>query len=253
MIIGCVSEVRNSSFFIGALTVGIVIVGGIAWWLGPNLLHLALLNTQREEPFTVLSLARGAEPQVYSSRFRMPLAALVASEGGVLVDDYRLRHQFTGERRHTWDYFTRLQMQQARDIVQVATGSPYRLMQQQVPGLQQRLLGSFETAEPNWRQVALIWFLRNFETATTGPDDPMAPVFEQLPSGSGRLVWDAPITAIDEDASWHRLVVVDFEREAEALAWVRSVDVAAARALTNARVRKLALGIFVRESIQPSS
>ncbi len=236
----------------GVLTIAMVLIAGIAWWMGPNLLHLALLNAQRDEPFTVLSFARGPEPQVYNSRFRTPLAALVASEGGALVDDYRLRHQLTGERRHTWQFLTRLQMQQARDVVQVVTGSPYRLMQQQVPGLQQHLLGSFQPAAANWRRVVVIWLLGHSDSLTDGAEDPMTPIFEQLSAGSGRLVWDASLTAIAEDAPWQRVVVVDFAREIEALAWLRSMDVNTARAVTNARVRGLALGVFEREAAQPA-
>ena len=80
---------RNFRFVVTGLAAVGLIVAGVVWWLGPNLLHLALLNSQRTEPFTVLSFVRGLQDDVYAARYQHPFAALVASEGGVLLDDYR--------------------------------------------------------------------------------------------------------------------------------------------------------------------
>ena len=61
------------------------------------------------------------------------------------------------------------------------------------------------------------------------------------------MIWDARLAAISEDVPWQRMGVVDFASEAQALAWLRRSEVATARAITNARVKNLALSVFVRD------
>lgn len=223
----------------------ILVTSMLSWWLGPNLMHLALMNDQRDDPFTVLSFSRGLQPQVYDARYFTPLAGLVTSEGGVLVDDYRLSHQLDGQRQHTWQYLGRLQLQRARDIAQVTTASPYRLLTD-LPELQQRLVGSFTPAVESWQPVVAIWLLQEFEDTESQSADPMAPLLEELGNGSGRLVWDAALTPIEEDVPWQRMLAVDFASEQEALDWLRHPDVRTARGLANARLQNLALGLFTR-------
>jgi len=225
----------------------ILLTAGISWWLGPNLLHLALMNDQRDEPFTVLSFARGLSPQIYEARYLTPLAGLTTSEGGVLVDGYRLRHQLDGQRAHTWQYLARLQLQQARDVAQITTASPYRLLTD-LQNLQQRLVGSFTPATQAWQPVLAVWLLQNFEEGPVQPGDPMAPLLEALAAADGRLVWDAALTPIEADVPWQRMLVVDFASEQQALDWLRGPDVRTARSLVNARVQNLALALFTRAS-----
>ena len=238
---------RSIGIFVALLASAAVLIGAIAWWLGPNLVHLALFHPQRAEPFTLLSFARGLQPDVYAARYRGPLTGLAESEGGVLVDDYRLSHQLEGERQHGWQYLMRLHMGEGRKVVQVTTSSPYRMLVQDLPGLEFQLAGSFAAAQENWRPVLALWLLQPHETDLDQAADPLAPVLEQLPLGPGRVVWDAELVAIEPDLPWQRLVAVDFPDEKAALAWLRNPDVSTARSLSNARVRNLTLAVFTRQ------
>ncbi len=217
----------------------------IAWWLGPNLLHLTLLNDQRNQPFAVLSVARGLPQDVYAARYLTPLAGLATSEGALLMDGYQLSHQVAGRRDQTWQYLARLQFQQARDVAQVTTASPYRVLANLL-SLQQQLFGSFTPIEQPWRAVVVVWLVQNFAATKAQPGDPLAPVLTLLPQGSGRLVWDAQLTPIAQNVHWQRMVVLDFPNEVEALTWLRHAEVRTARAITNARVQDLSLALFSR-------
>jgi hypothetical protein len=234
---------RSLNILISGLLLAGAVVLLLVWWIGPGMVNLALFDAQRNQPYTHLEFARGVEDEVFRARYEVPLAGLVASEQGVLVDSFELVHLLHGRTEDEWQSLSRLHMNQAKDLVQVMTSSPYRLMQQVDADLEVRALGSFAPPVDNWRPVLVVML---GQTPATALLDPLAPMTSLLALGSGRLAWDASLTAFHSDARWDRMVVLDFADTQQALAWLRHADVSTARALSNARCNNLTVAVYQR-------
>lgn len=228
--------------WLGLLTAGVLLGILLNGWLSTNLLHLTLLNKQRNEPFTVLSLARGVESDIYTSRVILPLTDLLASEGGHLIDRYEMQQLFDGPRSSGWRYLSRLHMQQARDIAKVMTATPYRSFPEIMPKLERRMLGGFREPEPVWRETLVLWLLQVDDPSRVDPS--LDELVALLSEYDGRLVWDATPIVLAGRERWDRAFVVDFERAVEARAWLRDPDVATLRAIVNARVQRMTVSLY---------
>jgi hypothetical protein len=222
----------------------VVLVGLGVWWVGPNLVNLAVFDSSRDKPYVLVDFVRSQSEDVYQARYLQPLAGLLASEGGELLGAYRLAHLVEGSVEDEWAYLNRLQVPRAQDLAQVMTSSPYRLMRDDIPGLHSVQLGSYELPVSNWRPALVVWLV---ERRTDSLIDPLTSITAALGSSDGRIVWDAPVSALADGMSWNRILVVDFAAQSSAFAWLRHIDMETSRALANARVKRLALAVYVRE------
>ncbi len=232
----------------------VVLLSALAWWVGPALINLAVLDDRRDLPYTHLDFVRIDNAEVYQARYRMPLAGLVASEEGVVAQDYQLVHLMYGKSRDAWSRFALVQMNQAKDWVQVVTAGPYRLMLEALnkgvaeDAHQSRTvdtlhLGSFDVPNRVWRESLVLFMLQASDETQT---DPLAPMLNEISTGDGRLVWDTPVLVTGSGAEWQRVVVVDFANPDSALAWLRQPQMLTAHALSNARSTSLAIAVFQR-------
>lgn len=235
-----------------ATVVGLVALGVV--WVGPTLVNLALFDNQRHQPYTLLSFTRGQPAEIYEVRYKQPMAGLIASEGGELLAGYRLSALLEGTHFDEWPYLNQLHVAHAQDLVQVMTSAPYRLLHGSFSGLQSAQLGSYDLPQTDWRRVVVIWLLETDQSSSGEVTnskgivgDPLDVVSAELSRGEGRIVWNASVTPLIGGMSWDRIYVVDFASEASAYAWLGYIEVGAARSLANARVRNLALAVYVRD------
>lgn len=235
---------KSFGIFAGLMVAVVVLVGLGVWWVGPNLVNLALFDAQRDEPYAIVDFVRSDSEDVYQARYVQPLAGLLASEGGELLGAYRLAHLLEGSVEDEWAFLNRLQVPQAQDLVQVMTSSPYRLMRDNIPELDSVQLGSYQIPVPKWRQVLVIWLVERREDALV---DPLTSITAELSVGDGRVVWEAPVSALTDSMTWNHILVVDFAAESEAFEWLRDMDMETARALANAQAKRLALAVYARE------
>ncbi|MBT7333828.1 MAG: hypothetical protein HN856_05570 [Gammaproteobacteria bacterium] len=229
---------------LGILAAGIVFIALLIWWVGPAIVRLAIIDERRNLPFTQLSFARAEDLDVYRARFQKPLASLVASEQGVMLDSYHLVHVIDGEQADEWPILNRTDMLQATDLVNLVTGSPYRLMQRYVDGLELLQLGGFVVPASNWRKCIVVIISQSL--TGTGPDS-LLPVVSLIDPAQGQLVWDTPVIATQFNAGWDRVVVVDFAEVDVALNWLRSAQMVNARAISSSKSKRLATIVFKRD------
>jgi len=222
-----------------------VLAGIVTWWVGPNLVNLAVVDAQRDQPFTLFDFVRGPPAEVFAARYQRPMVGLMASEGGALVDDYRLEHLITGKRRDDWPYLTRLHMPRAADLVRVLTSSPYHVMVDLAPEFATLQVGSYAVPHPDWRPALVVWLVRNAQR--NAGTDPLDPVLDILSRGDGRLVWDTRVTIMSNDEHWQRIAVLDFPSVSAAMGWLRHSEVKTARAIANSRSSDLSLAVYRRE------
>ena len=233
---------RGIGLLLGMLLVVGLLIGGATYWMGPRLTHLAFVDSQRGEPFTVLDFVRVAPEQALTARYQHPLAGLFASEGGRLLADYRQVHVVEGRRSDEWQRLNVLHMVRAQDLAQIMTSEPYRLIQRGADKVESMKLGSYDTADGDWRSGLVVWAI----DAEDNAPDPFTGLREQIAESPGRLVWDTTTRPFEGDARWSRVLAVDFANVDAALAWLRTKAMETERALVNARVHNLSLAVYER-------
>ena len=235
---------KSFGILVATVTVIIALVSAGVLWVGPELVNLALFDSQRHQPYALLSFTRGQSAEVYKVRYQQPLAGLIASESGELLAGYRLSALLEGATADEWDYLNQLQVGHARDLVQVMTSAPYRLIHNPTPAFQDMQIGSYKLPQNDWQSAVAVWLV---ETRGGSALDPLEAVVAQLKLGNGRVVWNTAVTPLEGEGTWDRIFVVDFATEVLAYAWLGDIEVETARSLANAEVRRLALAVYVRE------
>ena len=218
------------------------VVGGVVWWTGPKLVHMAFVDNRRAEPFAFIDLARFADAGVHRARYDGPVQELLSSEGGVAAAEYRLSHLVQGRHTDEWQVLNAWHMNRGQDLVQAMTSEPYRLALE-TAGSDVLKLGSYELPSDGWRSGIIVWLASAREGAL---GDPFVGVLERLDPNTGRIVWQASIGSVANPVHWTDILVLDFETDTAALAWLRSDEMAIERDLTNAALRDLSVAVYKR-------
>ncbi|XOV82272.1 MAG: hypothetical protein ACFHXK_15590 [bacterium] len=216
-----------------------------AWWIGPQLVHIALLDDKRDQPYLLLDFSRTADVRgddYLHSHYQAPLTGLITSEGGVAVGSYQLVQLFEGTRADEWNYLHNFHLSRAQDIAQVMTSSPYRLIADDA-SVQHLTLGHFAAQPERWRAGLIIWLVRRTQH---GPADSLSDVLARLEGTSGQVVWDRAAHSYQSAQAWDRLVVLDFPTAQAALTWMRDPEVATLRVIAGAKVRQSVVAVYNR-------
>ena len=224
-------------------TAGVLLIA--AWWIGPQLVQIALFDDQRDQPYLLLDFARAAGSpgdDYLPSHYQQPLTGLIASEGGVLVGAYSLVQLLEGTRADEWNRLNNFHLSRAQDIAQVMTSSPYRLITTNT-SVKSVSLGHFAADPVRWRPGLVIWLVK---TAATSNIDNLAPVLATLAGTRGQVVWDKVPHIYHREQDWDRLVVLDFPSAEEALSWIRQPEVATARVIAGAKARHSMVAVYSR-------
>ncbi|MCR9262001.1 MAG: DUF1330 domain-containing protein [Pseudomonadaceae bacterium] len=222
---------------------GVLSIAG--WWIGPQLVQIALLDERRDQPYLLLDFVKtsGEQDEAYLlSHYQQPLTGLIASEGGVPVGAYTLVQLFEGTRADEWSHLNNFHLSRAQDLAQVMTSSPYRI----IAGngrVENFTLGHFSAQAVRWRAGLVIWLVRASEHVAV---DNLAPVLATLEGTSGRLVWDKAAHIYHREQDWDRLVVLDFPSAEDALNWMRDPEVATARVIAGAKARRSMVAVYGR-------
>ncbi len=228
------------------LSLGIaLIVGGVLWWIGPNLASLAFVDSRRDEPFVVAEFVRGAAPastEQMGPRYLQPLQQFVASEGGVAKPYYRLQHLANGRSADEWSHALFYQVPEAQRVAQLMTSSPYALMRESVDELRQISLGTYSQSEyANWRPSILICLVVGRESVHI---DPLDALLADVATSGGRVVLNAQVDVLNSQAQWERMVVVDFNSTKDAMSWLNRPDILTERDITNSANREFAILLY---------
>ncbi|MEM9623594.1 MAG: hypothetical protein AAF993_18255 [Pseudomonadota bacterium] len=226
------------------LAVGIAaLVGGVLWWIGPSLAHLAFVDDRRADPYLVAEFLRGpVEP--LQTRYIAPLQQLVTSEGGQSLAAYQLQYVANGQTRDEWPRLVFYRIPHARDVAQIMTSSPYGLMQDSITGLQAMRLGSYaNSAHDEWQNTLLIFLVIARESTQL---DPLTGLLAAATGSGGRVVLDAQIDPLDAEPPWQRMLVMDFPSDKVALDWLNSTAIGIERDLTSSANRDFAVMLYKR-------
>ena len=220
---------------------GVLSIAG--WWIGPQLVNIALFDDQRDQPYLLLDFAKtsGVQDEDYLlTHYQQPLTGLITSEGGVTVGSYTLVQLLEGTRADEWSHLNNFHLSRAQDIAQVMTSSPYRLIANsgQVDNV---TLGHFSAQPVRWRAGLVIWLVRNSENVAV---DNLAPVLATLGGTHGQVVWDKAVHIYHREQDWDRLVVLDFPSAQDALSWMRDPEVATARVIAGAKTRRSMVAVY---------
>ena len=222
-----------------------LVLGGLSLWLGENVLKLAFVHEQRNQPLVIVGLVDERVPADDQAGYLNVLADLVDSEGGEFLDDFQRVHALDGAPGSGWQRLVLLQLAHASDIARITTADPLQRMLTQAKGRLQ-LVGSFELPRRGWLPVLAVFLVRDRAMAPELRGDPLQPILDSIALSEGRLEWYAPLLGISRDAAWQRLLVVGFASEAAALAWVRDPRLQTARAVVRSAVHTGNLAIFTR-------
>lgn len=218
-------------------------MGTAAWWIGPQVVHIALFDTQRSEPYLIMDFAQPAQDNaaaVLDSRYQQPLSGLIASEGGVKLGGYSLVQLLEGTRADEWSHLNNFHLSRAQDLAQIMTSSPYRLVTRS-DQIKSFTLGQYFAKPIRWRAGLVVWLV---QASSEQNADPLAPVIATLETAQGRLVWDKIPHIYHQDNHWDRLLVMDFPSAELALAWIRQPDVATARVIASAKARRSMVAVY---------
>ncbi len=218
-----------------------VLVGGVLWWIGPNLASLAFYDSNRGQPYLVAEFVSGAADQL-QPRYLQPLRQLVLSEGGVPRPALQLRHVANGRSADEWQHVLFYRIPQAQDVAQVMTSSPYGLLQDLTEGLRGMRLGSYTLSEiDTWQPALVICLVVDRENTQV---DPLAPLLAGVAVHGGRILLNAELDVLNSAARWQRMVLIDFAGVDEALAWLGQPQVVTERDVVNSAAREFSLLLY---------
>lgn len=225
-------------------------MGGAAWWIGPQVVHIALFDAQRSEPYLIMDFVRPAQDSaaaVLESHYQQPLSGLIASEGGVMLGAYRLVQLLEGTRADEWSHLNNFHLSRAQDLAQIMTSSPYRMITRgdQVTSF---TVGHYFANPVRWRAGLVVWLV---QASSEQDSDPLTPIIETLTPTQGRLVWDKTPHLYHQESAWDRLLVIDFPSAELALAWIRQADVATTRVIASAKARRSMVAVYTSVDDNP--
>ncbi len=236
---------KSLGLMIAALIGAAAVLSIAAWWIGPQLVHIALLDDQRDQPYLLLDFAKTTDDRgddYLISHYQEPLTGLIASEGGVAVGSYTLVQLLEGTRADEWSHLNNFHLSRAQDIAQVMTSSPYRLIATN-GSVSNVSLGHFSAQPVRWRAGLIIWLVRSSDHVSV---DNLAPVLATLAGTTGQVVWDKAAHIYHPEQDWDRLLVVDFPSAQDALAWMRDPEVSTARVIASAKARRSMVAVYGR-------
>ena len=235
---------KQGNLFLVTVLIAVSLAVGMVFWVGLPLLRLAFFEPERDQPLTVVNLVSAPGVENFDAAYQAPLRALLASEQGELVGDYRLRHLMDGARRDEWDVLNLLHIPVGSDMVQAMTSAEYRALRDIAPTLRMRMLGTFAVPGADWRDGLVLWLMNERQSAGQA----FAAIAELAGSAGARIVLDTSIMALGEDMPFQRLVLMDFESPAAALNWLRTRQMVTERAVLNANLNDLAVAIYASGS-----
>lgn len=219
----------------------VLLVAGAAFWVGVPLVNLAFFDERRDEPLMVIELLKAPDADLHQALYQTPMAELLASEGARLQAAYRMNHLMHGSVADEWQYMNLIDVPRAADFVQVMTSGPFKLLQAQGGVSASTRIGVFHTTGQQWRPALVVWFVKTRQLDALDPFAETLPLWETL---QGRVVVNQPLLLLDNDASFDRVLIVEFPSTQAALALLRSPEMRTLRSVVNGAVDHMALAVY---------
>ena len=195
--------------FLGVLLTGFAV---FFWWVGPEMVSLALDEERRTAPYYLLHLLDDEHPADYFQEF----GTLLRQEEAQLLWRGRVEALHAGRSRDELADVALLEFGAGADVVQMLTSSAYRTL---TGGASPILLGTPEAPGPMAQdEVLLLWLLEIV------PEEVGAGRLEQLAGSAGdfngQLIWSAPVSVLDGDRSWNHVLLLAFPDAQAVQGWL---------------------------------
>ena len=206
-----------SSFLLFLVALGVLAAGGV-WWLGVDVVKLALDDERRSAPYQLLHFADADVPR---GGYAATLTGLVQLEEGGLQWRGGLERLLEGRTEDEWPDLMMFGLPQGADLVQMITSPEFR----ELEGDRRVLLLGMSTApvDLNRTTTLLVWLqARPDDVEGVGGDGAMlSEVTRNLPAFSGSVLVEGPVDRITGPVVWSHVALLAFPDEAQAQAWFR--------------------------------
>ena len=129
---------RSFSGFLLFLGVLFVAAAGGVWWLGTDVVELALDDERRDAPYQLLQLVEQDQP---GGRYAAEFTRLVQNEEGDLIWRGRLERLLEGRTEDEWADLMLFGLPKGGDLVQLITSPEYRELKAKIAAYQAKAGG----------------------------------------------------------------------------------------------------------------
>jgi uncharacterized protein (DUF1330 family) len=222
-----------ASFLTFLMVLAIAAAGGV-WWLGFDLVDLALDEDRRAAPYQLLHFADADAP---SGDYAGTLTALVRSEEGDLAWRGGLDRLLDGRSEDEWQDLMIFDLPRGGGLVQLVTSPEFRELTE---GRRTLLLGTSAPALKIAQTGNLLVWLQ----ADPEPDDPrrqaLDAVTASIGSYGGTLIVQGELDQVAGDSPWNHIAVMSFADAQQARDWFRDPASVTERALATKHLQRQA-------------
>ena len=212
---------RSLAGFLGFLL--LLVVAGLlgAWYVGTNLVSLAIDDDRRNAPYYLLNFAAGESDVAYQSTYRAGLAELVVKDGGELLWQALTVQVFHGRVHDEWRNVQLFEFPRGGDFVEMLTGSDYRALVDAHPAASRMLLGTSVAPDALAGDQATVLSLLTVDSEQDQADAMIRSLLGNLASFQGSLIWDTKVERLEDQWAWNRVLMLAFPTVRQAENWLR--------------------------------
>lgn len=235
-----------TSFLLFLAALAVLAAGGV-WWLGLDVVRLALDDDRRSAPYQLLHFADGGVP---GGQYAATLTGLVQLEEGGLQWRGGLERLLEGRTEDEWPDLMMFGLPRGADLVQLITSPEFRELESDRRVL---LLGmSSAPVDLNQTTTLLVWLQRRPDNAE-GDGAMLAAVTRNLAAFSGSVLVQGPVDRITGSAVWSHAALLSFPDEAQAQAWFREPVSVTERTLATKHLERQAWLLMTAKYLRQSS
>ncbi|MDP6376363.1 MAG: hypothetical protein QF921_11765 [Pseudomonadales bacterium] len=214
-------------------------------WLGPQMLTMVLDDEQREKPMYALHFARydSIDEAAWKSAYATPMSVLMQAVGGQSQWQGDLLRVVQGRRSDEWRVLELVRFPLAGEVVQSVTSAEFRALASPETGFDRMFVATQSVPARALDFGAICVIL--IEAPDAKAEHHRDLTANVAPHG-GTVVWDTAVHVLDigADEAWNRVIVVGFESEGAAEAWVLDAGSMTERSIASVRFRELAALVF---------
>ena len=221
-----------ASFLTFLLILALAAAGGV-WWLGVDLVDLALDDERRTSPYQLLHFA---DAEAGSGAYASELAELAREEEGQLVWRGGLTRLLDGRSEDEWQDLMIFSFSGGGGLVQLVTSPEFRELKQDRRSL---LLGLSGPPLPLAETSVLLIWLHALPADDSQPPD-LDAVIMNLGQFGGSLMLQSALDQAAGESPWNRVAVIAFPSAEQASSWFRDAASETERTLAGKHLQRQA-------------
>lgn len=222
-----------ASFLTFLMVLALAAAGGV-WWLGTDLVDLALDEDRRTAPYRLLHFA---DADAAAGDYAGTLTALVRSEEGDLVWRGGLDRLLDGRSEDEWQDLMVFDLPRGGGLVQLVTSPEFREL---TDGRRTLLLGTSAPALQLASTGILLVWLQSDPEADQQRRAAHAAVTTSIAPFGGTLVMQGELDQVSGDSPWNHVLVMAFEDAQQARNWFRDPASVTERTLATKHLQRQA-------------